>query len=136
MNPWPHQLRSVMKCEEAEREHKRICITIPTGGGKTLVAATLIQNWLHDGHKVAVYTNRRALISQLRKKMDEYGIAHGVRAAKIVERLDEPVQICSIQTEVSRIRKAAKLAGTWELHDADRFIIDEAHLNADRKSVV
>lgn len=130
MDPWPHQVRAVQNSEEAEQHHKRICITIPTGGGKTYVAANKIHNWREDDHLVAVYTGRRALIKQLDRMMDDYGIAHGVRCAKWPEDFERPVQICSIQTEVSRMKKAIKIGGTWELHAATRVLVDEAHLNA------
>ena len=130
MDPWPHQVEAVVKCGEAEQAYSRICITIPTGGGKTFVAANLIQNWLNDNHKVAIYTNRRALIAQLCRMMGEYGIEYGVRASKHEENIDRPVQICSIQTEVARMSRALKTGATWQLHDADRFLVDEAHLNS------
>lgn len=130
MDPWPHQLLACSACEEAEAQHSRICISSPTGGGKTYIAATLIRKWLEQGHKVAIYTNRRALITQLRRMMDEYGIEHGVRAAKCPEDFDRPVQICSIQTEVSRFKKAQKSSAEWQLHPATRVLTDEAHLNA------
>lgn len=128
--PWDHQVYAVVKSEEAEVNHRRICIATPTGGGKTFVAANKIHNWLHDGHKIAVYTNRRALIIQLERMMADYGISFGVRAAKRPENMDRPVQICSIQTELARMANAAEGGAEWQLHAADRFLIDEAHLNS------
>lgn len=130
MDPWPHQIKAVVETEAAEASHNALCVTIPTGGGKTFVAANMIHNWLREGRSVAIYTNRRALIAQLCRMMDEYGIAYGVRASKYPENFERPVQICSIQTEVSRMKKAAVDGASWELHPASRVLVDEAHLNA------
>jgi len=130
MEAWPHQRLALAESDKAEAQYKRICITTPTGGGKTFVAANKIHNWLQEGHTVAIYTNRRALITQLKEKLGEYGIEFGIRAAKHAENFDRPVQICSIQTEVARFKKAAKGGGEWQLHPATRVLVDEAHLNA------
>lgn len=128
--PWPHQVKAVVESDEAEPRSSRICICTPTGGGKTFIAANKIHNWIADGHKVAIYTNRRALITQLCRMMGEYGIEYGIRAARHPENLERPVQICSIQTEIARMSKAVERGATWELHGAQRVLVDEFHLNA------
>lgn len=130
MNRWPHQTQAVQDVLAAiQRGDRRICLTSPTGGGKTAIACDLIDHWLSHKLKVALYTNRRLLVEQLTGVLSDHGIPHGIRAAGWYETHEADVQICSIQTEAAGSRKAAKLAGTWNLHNADRVIVDEAHLH-------
>lgn len=129
MNPWPHQTYAIEEVEKAiAADQKRILLTIPTGGGKTFVAASLIKIWRDQGFRTVVYTNRRLLVTQLSEMLDQYGITHGVRAAGRKERYDRDVQIASVQTEMARGKKAAKMSAVATLHDCQRVLVDEAHL--------
>lgn len=131
MNPWPHQVYAISEVEKAiSAGHKRILLVIPTGGGKTFCAAELIKIWREEGHRTALYTNRRLLVTQLSDMLDGFGITHGIRARGHKEELDLDVQICSIQTEQSKGRKAKKMMGEHVVHNCQRVVVDEAHLNA------
>lgn len=122
---WPHQAKGIQETLEAIGQgHRRICLTSPTGGGKSRMACELIQAWLEQGLKVGLYTNRKLLIEQTVKVMNRAGISHGVRASGWETDLGRDVQISSIQTEHARVLRAK----TWSLHDADRVLIDEAHI--------
>lgn len=124
---WEPQVRSIAAVHAAMIDGKRrICLTLPTGAGKGRIACELIRDWVVAGYKVGLYTNRRMLIEQLSGVLQAFGLDHGVRAANWQEDRDFPVQISSVQTEHSRVSKKR----TWELHDADRVIFDEAHLQA------
>jgi superfamily II DNA or RNA helicase len=126
---WPHQQRGIDNVQSAiAHGERRICLTSPTGGGKTEVICRLIETWGDQGLRTAVYTNRKMLVEQLHRVLDRRGIAHGVRASEWESDPDRPVQVCSLQTEHVRMKKSAKLAGIWNLHKADRVVIDEAHL--------
>jgi len=52
------------------------------------------------------------------------GLYHGIRAAGYEDERDHPFQVSSIQTEHSRVNKKK----TWELHEADLVMVDEAHI--------
>jgi superfamily II DNA or RNA helicase len=122
---WPHQIQGVRDVQAAlARGEKRVLLTSPTGGGKTQMMADLIEQWTAEGYRVALYTNRRLLVSQTSRAMDAAGVHHGVRAAGFEGEGFERVQICSVQTEASRVLKQ----GTWAIHNAQRILIDEAHL--------
>jgi superfamily II DNA or RNA helicase len=126
---WPHQLRAVADTLAAINEgHRRICLTSPTGGGKTQIACELIRHYLGQGKRVVLYTNRRLLTDQLSGKLEGARLYHGVRAAGHEHRLDEALQVASIQTEGSRVLRR----GQWELHEADLAIVDEAHIQTGR----
>lgn len=126
MEAWPHQIRGVVEVLAAiVRGERKILLTSPTGMGKTWMACDLIQRWVEDGLKVALYTNRRLLIEQTSRVMAAAGIEHGRRVAGYWEgELSRQVQVCSVQTEGARSIRSSR----WELHDADRVLIDEAHL--------
>lgn len=126
MNLWPHQSVAIEGVESAlAAGEQRVCLTVPTGGGKTLIACNLIDQWVSQGHRVAIYTNRKMLFDQLSRYLENHGIDHGRRASGYEDEQEWPVQIATIQTEDSRVFKRGK----WELHDAQRVIVDEAHLN-------
>jgi superfamily II DNA or RNA helicase len=102
----------------------RICGTLPTGMGKSWVMVELARRWLDIGKQVCVYTNRRLLIDQLATVVSKSDLDFAVRAAGHEERLQAPLQICSIQTEHARSVRTSKR----ELHKADLVLVDEGHL--------
>lgn len=108
----------------------RLLLSSPTGGGKTFMAGQLIERWVDRGYGVGLYTNRRYMVDQLSRDLDEAGIEHGIRAAKKKINSDLPVQICMIQSEQSAARKAKENMAEYALHNCRRVIVDEAHLNA------
>lgn len=129
-SPWPHQIDAEIAVQMAIHDgRKRILLAIPTGGGKTYVAASLIRLWVAEGLRVTIYTNRRLMVEQLSQMLTEYGIDHGIRAAGHKRADYHPVQICSIQTEQTRTRKAKDLSAEHVLHGSQRVVVDEAHLN-------
>ncbi len=124
---WPHQQRAVEMIDEAQAAgYDRVVLCTPTGGGKTRVIACETRNWLDQGLRVAVYTNRRLLVDQLKGVMEAAGFDAGVRAAGHQDQRELPLQISSIHTEAARVFR--RELGAWDLHKADRFVIDECHL--------
>lgn len=127
---WLPQTRAIEQTTAALAEgHQRICLTLPTGGGKSRIACELIRDWLHVGYKVSLYTNRKMLIEQVSRVLSEFGLNHGMRSAQHMESempSNDHLQVSSIQTEASRVLKKK----TWQLHEADRVLVDEAHLNS------
>jgi DNA repair protein RadD len=119
---WPHQISAVSEVNVALAEGcQRVLLACPTGGGKTRVAQRLIEGWLAEGLRVALYSNRRLLIDQLGRVLREAGLRHGVRAAGRERDMGEALQLCSFQTEHAR-------KGKRERFPAQRVIVDEAHL--------
>jgi superfamily II DNA or RNA helicase len=124
MERWPHQVRAVEETHAAiARGEKRICVTSPTGGGKTRMMLDLAQHYLDGGKKVVLYTNRKMLVDQTSDVLIDAGMYHGVRAAGYEDERDHPFQVSSIQTENSRVLKRQR----WQLHAADLVLVDEAH---------
>jgi DNA repair protein RadD len=98
--------------------HRRPMLQLPTGGGKTLTAAHIIQRALDKGRRVAFTVPALNLIDQTVTAFEAEGIdCLGVMQG-IHERTDreQPLQVASVQTLARRKRP-----------DVDLVIVDEAH---------
>lgn len=139
---WPHQ---TFAREETHRRIARgvrsLCITSPTGSGKSAIMRMLLEDFVAQGLTCAIFTNRRLLTSQLSRALNDAGIHLGIRAAQFESWADPnaPVQVCSLQTEVARVIKKRERAvrrsssedeamRAFSLFPAQRVIVDEAHL--------
>lgn len=121
---WPNQRRAFDGAIDAmARGVKRLCITSPTGSGKTLTMTDLIEWAVQNRKPVALYTQRRMLYDQTCRVLDKAGIRYGKRASGHSPNLIQDVQICMTQTELSRVYKQQSRG----LHDAALVLIDEAH---------
>lgn len=152
MNRWPSQLRAVAEFKSAVAAgERRIVLTAPTGGGKTVIVIDLANLYLAARKKVVFYTNRKMLVEQVTEVLDGFGIAHGVRQAGVIAEPNFAFQVASIQTEHARspvsVYRRFKRRGAsdslakyraesvaWELHAADLVIVDEGHLHTQETS--
>lgn len=129
MNLWPHQIEGLTRLRDAiGAGETRICVTAPTGGGKSRCMAERI---LAASVPAVVYTHRKMLLSQLSQTLWEHGLSFGFRAAGYDKALLEDLQLAMVQTEVS----AVLTAKSREIHGADEIHIDEAHNNATGKTL-
>ena len=100
------------------RGRQRPVMQLPTGAGKTVIAAAIIRMARAKGKRVIFCVPALSLINQTVDRFQANGITEiGVMQAQH-EMTDprQPVQVCSIQTLMRR-----------ELPDADLVIIDECH---------
>jgi len=95
---------------------RRVVLYLPTGGGKTVVAAGIIQQARAKGKRVAFVCNRVELVLQTVEHLQAAGIDCGV--VQSVNSRSEwlPVLVCSIQTIARR-----------GFPDVDLIIVDECH---------
>lgn len=123
---WPHQSRGLASLwAMIDAGRKRICLTMPTGGGKTITSVHLIKNECRSrGWKVEFTTHRKLLLRQTSGVFAENGVEHGIRASGYPTDLDATVQLSSTKTEFARTLK-----GRWGVHAARVLIIDEIHVN-------
>jgi len=87
--------------------HRRQVLVVPTGGGKTTIAAKLIESTLAKASRpnaVLFMAHRTELISQCSERLDENGItAHGVIMSSHPRRRPfAPVQVASVDTLANR----------------------------------
>jgi DNA repair protein RadD len=123
---WPHQQAGIDGTLDAvARGVRRICLTSPTGGGKTRMMTELVRHYARVGRRAVIYTNRIMLLEQMIRTFFEADIDFGVRAAGHPLEPEHLVQLSSIATEGSRVVRL----GTWTVHDADLVLVDECHLH-------
>jgi superfamily II DNA or RNA helicase len=124
---WPSQELAVQEVKTADADGFRepICVTAPTGGGKTLTMGKLAE-WANSrSWQVGLFTNRKLLTKQAGDTLTRIGVGHGFIAAEYQERLLKLTQVCSFQTLASRVLQRE----TTELPRFRMALIDEAHSN-------
>ena len=98
---------------------RRPMLQAPTGAGKTLLAAHIIQRALDKGNRVIFTVPALSLIDQTVAAFEAEGIQSVGVMQGIHERTDptQPVQVCTVQTLARRLKPGAELV-----------LIDEAHI--------
>jgi DNA repair protein RadD len=115
----PYQVESIATIRAAIRAGKRrILVTIPTGGGKTLTASSMIAGALSKGKRSLFVAHRLELIDQTVKAFARLGISSVgvIRAGDKRRDPSQPIQVASIQTLARRTQP-----------DYDLVFVDEAH---------
>jgi DNA repair protein RadD len=102
---------------------KRVILVAPTGSGKTIIGAAIINKYVARRKGVLVLAHRREIISQTSKKLHAHGIPHGIIQAGVQPRELEDVQVASIQT----LWKRAVHTGRMDLPPAELLVVDECH---------
>lgn len=123
----PYQASSVESLRAGFRAgHVRQVLAAPTGAGKSRIMEYMIRAAMDKGSRIMFVCERRILVDQFSKHLDNAGIAHGVLMAKHWRfRPYEKVQIASAQT----------LERMESIPLVDIVFIDELHACL-RKSVV
>jgi DNA repair protein RadD len=80
-------------------------------------------NTVASGQRVLLLSHRRELVKQLSAKLFAVGVDHGILQAGFPTRLNERVQVASIQTLHARVFRTR----TIELPAADLVVVDEGH---------
>lgn len=98
------------------------CLVLPTGGGKTVIAAEIIRAARGRSRRVLFAAHRAELIQQSVRKLESAGITdlRIIQASSDLGARNAPVVVASIQTLASK-RWAARLP------DVDFLILDECH---------
>lgn len=111
---------------EVAQGHRKVLLTLSTGGGKTFVMADIAQCAVEKGGQVLCLMHRRQLVDQMQARFQEYGLQAGIIMAGCEPDLTKPIQIATIQTYRRRIR----LDSTGQhgcFVDTSVVMIDEAH---------
>lgn len=117
LRPYQHEAIAGAR-EQLRRGAKRVLLTCPTGGGKTVIAAEIIRSAVGKGSRVLFLAHRRELIQQTCDKLSRFGVRHGVVMAGQRLALQQPVQVASVQTLIRRPGQLARV---------DLVFVDEAH---------
>jgi DNA repair protein RadD len=120
----PYQAEIIAEFErKVAAGQRRVIIVMPTGSGKTVVAAEVARKAVSNNERVLFLAHRREIISQTSQKLFDVDLEHGIIQAGFPVRLTEPVQVASIQTLHSRAIRGSRI----ELPEANLIIVDECH---------
>lgn len=118
----PYQRRDLANLRAALGRHRRVCLTAPTGYGKTRIAAELAHETVSAGKRMLFLAPWRELITQSAERFAQAGLADvGVMMAGYPANAGASVVVGSVET-VRRWRERYP-----ELADVDRIVLDEAH---------
>ena len=121
----PYQHRAVEAVVTAWMSDPRVCLALPTGSGKTVVAAGLIQTSADEGMRAAFVTDRLTLIPQTIRMFESAGlrcaVIQGDRTSAAEAQAEANVLICSAQTLEARTLCPADLG-------VDVVLVDECHI--------
>lgn len=100
----------------------RVLLVSPTGSGKTIMAAAIIQSTVEKGNRIAFITSGRQLIFQMVRTLEDMGIQHTVMMSNSGYEYSPGAQVAVISkdTLASRIKNGVP----WTPPDV--FIVDEA----------
>lgn len=119
----PYQVEAIEKVRDSYRRgHRAPCLVLPTGGGKTIIAAEIIRSAVALGNRVLFLAHRVELIEQSVAKLSMSGL-HAIRMIRASQDLGvstDPVTVASVQTLTTK---------GWmdRLPKADLVVFDEAH---------
>src|SRR5215203_3727558 len=102
---------------------RRVLLVAPTGSGKTVIAAAMIEGAAKDGRRILVIAQRREIVAQTVAKLFAAGVDAGVIQAGHPPRPGQAVQVASIQT----LHAQAIRGSSMDMPPADILVIDEAH---------
>lgn len=115
----PYQTESIHDLRASFKEFKRLLYVAPTGSGKGIVIAFMIENAIKRGKRVILQCHRRILTTQLSNTLKKMGVEHGLIAAGYKY---DPKPMCHIAIVNTLSRRMDKV------EKPDFLIIDEAHI--------
>jgi superfamily II DNA or RNA helicase len=120
----PYQAQAIEDTRKLMKANiKRVMIYAPTGAGKSVISAAIIESAAKRGKRVAWVVNRIELCNQAAEHLHAAGVDCGIMQGENSRATYMPVIVCSIQTLASRgIPEGVEL-----------FIVDEAHFCAASK---
>jgi DNA repair protein RadD len=126
----PYQNDSVRGLRAALREVETALLTVPTGGGKTIIAASMINSAARLGKRCVFLAHRKELIDQTVDKLQRWGVVAGVIMGDDHRKFPlAPVQVCTTQTLSRRLPGIGTIAAKFKQGPppAELVIFDEAH---------
>jgi superfamily II DNA or RNA helicase len=117
----PYQDRAIAGLRASYARGKRSpCLVLPTGAGKTVVAASIIRSATERGRRVLFLAHREELISQSVNKLEQAGVTdiRVIQASRQLGRPSSPVCVASIPTLTKWIDR---------MPTADLVVFDECH---------
>ena len=76
--------------------HRRICVQMGTGGGKTVVASAIIQSASARGNETWMMAHKNFLVEQASEKLKRFGVHHGIVSSSGRYNPRQHVHVCSL----------------------------------------
>src|SRR5574343_279075 len=116
LNLREYQIELKNNAYNALKIYRRVMVQLPTGGGKTIIFASIAADAAKHGKKVLILVHRIELVEQARAKIKEQsGIETGLIHRDVFD-ISQAVTVASVQTFSRR-----------DFPKFDLIIIDEAH---------
>lgn len=119
-----YQSDAIRRVTDALRDGRKPVLVSPTGSGKTVIAAAMLTASYQAGRRALFLAPRRELVKQTVEKCVRSGLPTGVIMSGSDARTYAPVQVASIPTLHSRLKRQPNFQP-----DADLIIVDECHLS-------
>lgn len=119
-----YQREALDRLREALRVQRRVVLQLPTGAGKTVIAAEIAKRAQEKGNRVLFLAPRRELVKQTSGALKKMGILPGIIMSGIQPAAHRDVQVASWDTVNARGVRAG-----LGVPEADLIIVDEAHLS-------
>ncbi|MDA8230751.1 MAG: DEAD/DEAH box helicase [Magnetospirillum sp.] len=117
LTPRPYQTAAIADLRASMRDHRRVLLVLPTGAGKTFIAATVAAGAHAKARRVVFIVHRDELVRQTSATFTRHGIPHAVVAAGHPTPSDRVV-VASVQTLARRLDA---------MPAPDLLFVDEAH---------
>lgn len=102
---YPYQICGENKLREAFRQgKKRVVLTLPTGAGKTTIAARIVVQSIGKGRIVVALAHRTELIEQFYQRFRQFGVLGGFIKAGLPTDPKKALQIASVATLIQEKR--------------------------------
>lgn len=118
----PYQAELIDNTRRALKHHRKVLLQLPTGGGKTVISATMMGNAAERGMRSWFVVHRKELVEQTSRTLEKVGVPHGFIAAGFPPKYRELVTLCSVQTLRSRAERLIEQFGAPDL-----IVWDESH---------
>lgn len=115
-----YQVRDKAAIEEAWKINRGVLYQLPTGGGKSVVFASIVEDYKKE--QVLVLAHKRRLLTQTRKHLKNRGVSSGLIISNTEENTAASIIVASVRTVTNEKRLQKLLRRTW-----NKVIIDEAH---------
>lgn len=121
MNLRPYQIETCDKIRASWAEFSKTLAVLPTGSGKTIIAAHISREWVNAGKRVLFLAHREELLLQTLDKFKRAANIHAeLEKAEFRASLSAPVVVGSVQTFSAR-------GDRWPENHFDLIIVDECH---------
>ena len=118
----PHQDQGAAEIRDAFRKFKRVLFVGPTAFGKTNLFSYIAKLAQAKGSRIVIIAHRQELILQISETLTAWGVEHGIINPQFTPSYRQSVQVASVQTLMSRLKKIPDQFRTFNL-----VIQDECH---------